>query len=321
MSEEDSYNASDRAEMKSKLPYFDYLLAAFEKGFEPLETCFGHHVHWGYWEFPEHAKHTQEDFSAAAENLSQLIYTSAHVRNGQAILDVGCGFGGTVSSLNNQYQNMELTGLNIDERQISRARRRIAATGTNKVEFQQGDACALPFADNSFDVVLAVECIFHFPSREQFFKEVQRVLKPGGYLALSDFLLSRKLSEYHNINVFQFLINGFFGSCNVQYTREKYHELAQSTNFRVDVDRDITKNTLPTYTVLKLLMNTYELYKLYKLKIIALNFTIWCIELLSKKNLLKYHIFSFISHKNRDEQQLQSVGQAESGNETDKPPC
>src|SRR5438034_5931485 len=44
----------------------------------------------------------------------------------------------------------------------------------------EADACALPFPDASFDRVLAVECIFHFPSRLRFLKEAARVLKPGG---------------------------------------------------------------------------------------------------------------------------------------------
>lgn len=275
--------------MSNKMPYFDYLLAAFEKGHESLEKSFGHHVHWGYWELPKQAKLTLEDFSTAAENLTQLIYTSAQVKNQQVILDVGCGFGGTISSLNNQYQALELTGLNIDERQLARARQRITATGTNKIQFQQGDACALPFADNSFDVILAVECIFHFPSREQFFKEAYRVLKPGGYLALSDFLLSKKLSKF----VSRHLTDGLFGSCNVEYTREDYYQLAQHTNLSVEFEKNITKNTLPTYKYLKSLIKASELSKSHKLQSLGIIFTISCIELLSKMHVLEYFVFAF----------------------------
>lgn len=279
--------------MSDRMPYFDYLLAAFEKGHESLEKSFGHHVHWGYWEFPDQAQQTLEDFSVATESLSQLIYHAAQVTDSQAVLDVGCGFGGTISSLNNQYQTMKLTGINIDERQILRARQQISPQGANEISFQQGDACALPFADNSFDVVLAVECIFHFSSRKQFFKEVNRVLKPGGYLALSDFLLNKRLSKFYNSSLSKKLTHGFFGSCNVDYSKEDYYKLAHENNLCAEFEKNITKNTLPTYTYLKSLINTAVFSLKDKLKAAGIILTIICIESLSKMGLLEYFVFSF----------------------------
>ena len=275
------------------MPYFDYLLSCFENGHESLEKSFGHHVHWGYWEEPDQAELSLADFALATENLTQLIYGSARVADGQVILDVGCGFGGTISSLNNHYRDVELIGVNIDERQILRARQRVAPVGGNSVRFQQGDACALPFADNSFDAILAVECIFHFPSREQFFKEAYRTLKPGGYLALSDFLLSKELYGIHDLSISQFLTNGFFGSCNVQFTKDEYQQLSRQNNFSIEFEKNITKNTLPTYKFLKSLNNASQLYKLYHFKNLGITLTIFLIELLSKFDLLEYFVFSF----------------------------
>jgi len=65
--------------------------------------------------------------------------------------------------------------------------------------FREGNACHLPFGNKSFDVVLAVECIFHFPSREDFFRESHRVLKTGGHLALSDFVPRKGISSLFKI--------------------------------------------------------------------------------------------------------------------------
>lgn len=128
------------------------------------------------------------DFARAAEKLTEEVYKAARAGNNRCILDVGCGFGGTIASLNENFFGMRLVGLNIDSRQLLRAQKEVKAYPGNFLCFEQGNACVLPFSDQSFDVVLAVECIFHFPDRELFFSEAYRVPKPGGYLALSDFV-------------------------------------------------------------------------------------------------------------------------------------
>ncbi len=276
--------------MNKKMPYFDYLLAGLDKGSASLEKSFGLHVHWGYWSQPKLALFTSEDYLVAAEALTSLIYSSAQVSDGQRVLDVGCGFGGTIDAINKAFQNMGLVGLNIDERQLERARQQIFAIGENSVEFQQGDACALPFEDNSFDVVLAVECIFHFPSRELFFQEAYRVLKPGGYLALSDFLLNKNLSKLDKRIGLQNSSTQFFGSCNVDFTVDAYRQLAQSIQFEIELVKNITHNSLPTYKYLKSLIKPSNLPIIKRMGILA---TIGLIELLSKLRLLNYVVFAF----------------------------
>ncbi len=91
--------------------------------------------------------------------------------DGARILDVGCGFGGTIDHLDERLDGCELVGLNIDRRQLARARALVTPRRDNTVDFVAGDACRLPFADASFDFLSAVECAFHFPSRKQFFRE------------------------------------------------------------------------------------------------------------------------------------------------------
>ena len=102
---------------KSKFPYFDLLISLLDQGNPIVENAFGRHVHLGYWPVPARATLAVDDFAVAAENLSQKVYTAGNVRNGQKILDGGCGFGGAIASLNENFSGMQLVGLNIEQSQ------------------------------------------------------------------------------------------------------------------------------------------------------------------------------------------------------------
>jgi ubiquinone/menaquinone biosynthesis C-methylase UbiE len=233
------------------MPYFDYVLEDLPNADSELQRVLSRHTHWGYWENPTCAASTLESFALAQEMLSQQVSADGQIQSGSRVLDCGCGFGGTIANLNDRLQNMDLVGLNIDPRQLEIARANIQIKNSNRAEFVEGDACFLPFADNSFDHVLAVECIFHFPSRQSFFQEVKRVLKPEGTLSLCDFV-PRQFTLLLDKVIKPFVrpkIEASFGAVDYSYSISNYRDLAHKTGFVSLSERDITANTLPTYPV------------------------------------------------------------------------
>ncbi|MEO0842919.1 MAG: methyltransferase domain-containing protein [Cyanobacteria bacterium J06643_5] len=235
------------------LPYFDALFRDFQQGKTEIIQSFGNHVHWGYWENINTADGSIEDFTQAAEKLSQKVYDSAKVTDNMRVLDCGCGFGGTISSLNNRFNNMQLIGLNIDPRQLARAKEQVQPRAQNHLGFIEANACQLPFADNSFDVVLAVECIFHFPSRERFFQEVSRVLKPAGTFAISDFVPRQIILPFIQIgsDLAKDTLRKALGHVDLNFSLGDYRKLSRNIGFTPLIEEDITRNTLPTYSLVR----------------------------------------------------------------------
>jgi ubiquinone/menaquinone biosynthesis C-methylase UbiE len=101
------------------------------------------------------------------------------------ILDVGCGGGRTVSKLATIAADGKVNGIDYSETSVAAARRNNARfIQTGRVEIRHGSVSQMPFLDDSFDLVTAVETHFFWPNLEADLGEVRRVLKPGGTLLI-----------------------------------------------------------------------------------------------------------------------------------------
>lgn len=102
------------------------------------------------------------------------------LKAGDKLLDVGCGVGQTSCLLSTRY-GAEVTGVDRSPGMIQRARERARSLGA-KATFVEGDAYALTFADETFDLLFA-ESVTLFLDKDQVLPELRRVLKPGGRIA------------------------------------------------------------------------------------------------------------------------------------------
>lgn len=111
--------------------------------------------------------------------------------SGQAVLDFGCGAGGISLFLARRFSPASVTGYDVEMPVIRKAQADAAEVGLeHRVRFVQSPPGPLPFADSTFDVVFSKDAIVHVPDKEWLFREFFRVLKPGGYFAASDWLIS-----------------------------------------------------------------------------------------------------------------------------------
>ena len=250
------------------MPYIDVVLKLLDQGDPDVTKVFGRHVHWGYWENPRDSNGSLEDFALASERMCEMIFSAINPKESDQILDVGCGFGGTISSLNERYAGISLTGVNIDVRQIERARMQVAPMNQNNITFTQGDASQLPIKDSSIDIVMAIECIFHFPSRARFFDEACRVLRPGGLLFVSDLVPTQILAKSKKLVLpwLRPMLSQTFGSMDNECTFADYDLLASSRGMAKEFSRDVTRNIMPTHGILRELMERKEpqVYSLQK---------------------------------------------------------
>jgi sterol 24-C-methyltransferase len=117
------------------------------------------------------------------------------VNKGSLLLDCGCGIGGPARNMA-KFTEANIKAITINQFQVDRGNAICKRDGLDdKVQLVQGDFMKLPFPDNHFDGVYAIESTCHAPDRSKVYSEILRVLKPGGIFACYEWCLTDDYDE------------------------------------------------------------------------------------------------------------------------------
>jgi len=248
-------------------------------------------LHYGYWDA------STKNFHEALLNINKIIAQHAHISKDDVALDAGCGVGGSAIWMAKNI-GCKVTGISLSERQIFLAN---ASAKKEKIDqlvtFAQKDYTATGFADNSFDVIWAIESTCYVKDKSEFLKEAFRIMKKGGRLVVVD-IYKKENIEGKDADWMRRLAHGW--AIEEHTTKEKFEQQLLDTGFMINDIEDASNAIMPSvkrlYTAYFLGLIPTKLYHLFHPNATELSKnnvdTAWLQYKTLKKKLWKYLIFS-----------------------------
>lgn len=145
--------------------------------------------HMGFWDKGIHS------LAEALWFENKFLAEKARITKSDLILDAGCGIGGSAIWIV-QTIGAQVIGIANESGLISTAKQNaIKNRVEDRVSFELQDYNHTNFSDNTFDVVWAIESFDYSPDKIALFKEVKRILKPGGRVIVADFFQNREIKN------------------------------------------------------------------------------------------------------------------------------
>nr|XP_023916352.1 cycloartenol-C-24-methyltransferase-like isoform X2 [Quercus suber]POF05666.1 cycloartenol-c-24-methyltransferase [Quercus suber] len=156
--------------------YYDLVTSFYEYG-------------WGE-SFHFAARWKGESLRESIKRHEHFVALQLGLKPGQKVLDVGCGIGGPLREIG-RFSGASITGINNNEYQITRGKElnRIAELDET-CNYVKADFMKMPFSDNTFDAIFAIEATCHAPDAVDCYKEIYRVLKPGQCFAAYEWCIT-----------------------------------------------------------------------------------------------------------------------------------
>jgi cyclopropane fatty-acyl-phospholipid synthase-like methyltransferase len=202
-------------------------------------------VNMGYW--PGIETHEPEAIERAVYALFDRVAEGARMEAGMHVLDAGCGFGTNGLHLLQKHGAGKVTGLNVSAVQLETATRRTKAAGLEgRVDWVLGDVTKMPVADATIDRVVSVEAAFHFDTRDLFFAEAFRVLRPGAVLSLVDLVAPPPRHVFDQACLASISRSQAMPMANV-YDRAEYVQRVRAAGFEIVEEESIVDRVFPHF--------------------------------------------------------------------------
>ncbi|MDD2475121.1 MAG: arsenite methyltransferase [Dysgonamonadaceae bacterium] len=178
----------------------------------------------------------------------------AGIKIGDTVVDLGSGAGNDCFVARAEVgDNGQVIGIDFSPQMIEKARKNANKRGYNNVKFLEGDIEQMPLPDNTADIVVS-NCVLNLlPEKNKIFKEVYRVLRPGGHFCISDVVL-----EGHFPKEFKENAAMYAGCIASAIQKEDYIGEIKNANFKsiniqrtktVEIPDDVLKEHLSKETI------------------------------------------------------------------------
>lgn len=214
----------------------------YAHGVENFDDFHGGYLNFGLWE------NGNKDYVVAAETLIKKLGTMLELKTDSHLLDVACGMGGQDVVLAQNFPVGKITAFDLMYEHLNHAKKRIdAANLSDKIELKQGTATAIPFQAETFTHILCVEGIVHFDTREKFFKECHRVLKPGGRVVFADYVAKKEPSNTLETFILRLVTKVWNIPFENADTPDRYKAKLEKNGFKDVVVHCIGEKVIPGY--------------------------------------------------------------------------
>ncbi len=221
--------------------FYDLITKFYEKG-------------WGD-SFHFAPRHKGESFKASIVRHEHFLAAKLGLNEKDNVLDVGCGIMGPARNIA-RLTGAHITGLTINQYQVDRANELNGKAGLDHLlEAHQGDYMDIPWPDNTFDKMYAIESLCHAPDLLGVYKQILKKLKPGGKAAFYQWAMNDKYDPA-NLEHKRIKEDVEYGNsiCKL-YTTAEINKKLEEAGFVLEETTDLTQtnlgNDVPWYSTLK----------------------------------------------------------------------